>query len=97
MLLAQDSVPLVLEAVKMLVKDAKEVVIALAQQLAAQVVVKVVQALANLIVAFFALKVISVFTIVETTVCQPVLAVVVVAVAVIAVGIVREHVVVVVD
>ena len=64
--------------------------------------VKVVQAVANLIVVFFALKVvskvvkISVFTIVETIVCQPVLAVVVVAVAVIVVGIVREHVVVVV-
>ena len=70
MLLAQDSVPLVLVAVKMLVKDAKVVVIALAQQ----VVVKVVQAVANLIVVFFALKVvskvvkISVFTIVETIV-----------------------------
>jgi hypothetical protein len=39
---------------------------------------------------------ISVIIIVETIVCQPVLAVVVVAVAVIVVGIVREHVVVVV-
>lgn len=39
---------------------------------------------------------ISVIIIVETIVCQPVLAIVVVAVAVIVVGIVREHVVVVV-